>query len=101
MSSQKTSLAASYEVALLAKGMKSFRERDLMKECAIKMADSFGEEKVAEKFKTLSLSHQTMARRVSDLSKRVTCKLKFLVNKCSYFSKVCRSILLQQILACF
>ena len=79
VSSQRTSLAAS-------KGMKSFREGDLIKECAIKMAESFGEEKVAEKFKTVSLSHRTMARRVSDLSKHITSKLKSFMNKCSHFS---------------
>ena len=51
VSSPKTSLAASYEVALLlAKKMKSFREGELVKACAIKMAEAFGEEKIAEKF---------------------------------------------------
>ena len=59
VSSPKTSLAASYEVALLlAKKMKSFREGELVKACAIKMAEAFGEEKIAEKFKAVSLSHQ-------------------------------------------
>ena len=46
VSCQKTSLAASYEVALLlAKKMKPFREGELVKACAIKMAEAFGEEK--------------------------------------------------------
>ena len=87
VSSQKTSLAASYEVALLlAKKMKSFREGELVKACAIKMAEAFGEEKIAEKFKTVSLSHQTIARRVAELSQHVTCKLKSAMKNCSYFS---------------
>ena len=48
--------------------MKPFREGELVKACAIKMAEAFGEEKIAEKFKTVSLTHQTMARRVADLT---------------------------------
>ena len=87
VSSQKTRLAASYEVTLLlAKKMKSFRNAELVKACAIKMKKAFGEEKIAEKFKTVSLSHQTMARRVADLSQHVTCKLKSAMKNCSYFS---------------
>ena len=87
VSSQSSSLAASYEVALLlAKEMKPFREGELVKACAIKMAEALGEKKVAEKFKTVSLSHQTVARRVADLSQLVSCKLKMHVGKRSYFS---------------
>ena len=41
---------------------------------------------MAEKFKTLSLSHQTVARRVADLNQHVSCKLKTHISKCSYFS---------------
>ena len=65
--------------------MKSFRDGELVKACAIKLAKAFGEEKIAEKFKTVSLSHQTMARRVADLSQYVTCKLKSAMKHCSYF----------------
>ena len=50
------------------------------------MAEAFGEEKIAEKFKTVSLSHQTMARRVADLSQHVTSKLKSAMKNCTYFS---------------
>ena len=50
------------------------------------MAEAFGEKKVAEKFKTVSLSHQTMARRVVDLRQHVSSKLKTHISKCSYFS---------------
>ena len=85
VSCSKTSLAASYEVAL-AKKMKPFREGELVKASAIKMAEAFGEEKIAEKFKTVSLSHQTMARRVADLSQHVTSKLKSAMKNCTYFS---------------
>ena len=86
VSSQKTSPAASYEVALLAKKTKSFQDVELVKAFAIKMAKAFGEEKIAEKFKTVSLSHQTMARRVANLSQHVTCKLKSAMKNCRYFS---------------
>ena len=87
VSSQSFSQAASYEFALLlAKEMRPFREDELVKACAIKMAEAFGEEKVAEKFKTVSLFHQTVPRRVADLSQHLSCKLKTHVRKCCYFS---------------
>ena len=47
------------------------------------MAKAFGQEKIAEKFKTVSLSHQTMARRVADLSQHVTCKQKSAMKICA------------------
>ena len=50
------------------------------------MAEPFGEKKVAEKFKTVSLSRQTVAWRVADLSQHVPCKLKMHISECSYFS---------------
>ena len=39
---------------------------------------------MAEKFKTF-LSHQTVARRVADLSQHVSCKPKTHIGKCNYF----------------
>ena len=66
--------------------MKQFREGELIKACTIKMARAFGEKKVAKKFKTVSLFHQTIARRVADSSQHVSCKLKTHVSKYSYFS---------------
>ena len=66
--------------------MKPFREGELVKACAIKMAKAFGEKKVAEKFKTVFLSNQTVTRRVADLSQHASCKLKTHISKCSYFS---------------
>ena len=63
VSSQSSSLAASYEVAfLLTKEVKPIRDGELVKVCAIKMEEVFGEKKVAEKFKTVSLFHWTVAR---------------------------------------
>ena len=45
-----------------------------------------GKGKVARKFETVSLSHQTIARRVSDLDKHTSSKLKSIVQNCIYFS---------------
>ena len=70
--SQSSGLAASFEVALLlTKEIKPFREGELVKACVIKMAESFGEKKVAEKFKTVSLSYQAVARRETELSQHI------------------------------
>ena len=84
---QTTSTVATYEIALmLLRKSKSYRDGELVKQCAIKMAHMFEEDKVARKFETVSLSHQTIARRVSDLGKQVSLKLKNIVENCVYFS---------------
>ena len=60
-------LDASYRVSLLlAKKGKSFRTAEIVKECAIEMAKSLGEMEVDDKFKNVSLSHQTVSTRVQD-----------------------------------
>ena len=77
---------ASYEIALvLLKKSKSFWDGELVKQCAIQIAHVFGEDKVARKFETASLSCQTIARRVSDLGKHVSSKPKRIVESCLYF----------------
>ena len=59
---QTTSTVTSYKITLmLLKKSKSFRDGELVKQCAIKMVHVFGEGKVARKFKTVSLFHQTIA----------------------------------------
>ena len=68
------------------KESKSFRDGKLVKQCAIKMAHVFEEDKVTRKFETASLSHQTIARRVSDLGKYVSSNLKSRVENCMHFS---------------
>lgn len=40
------------------------------------MEHAFGEEKVARKSESVSLSHKTSARRITDLNKYVSLKLK-------------------------
>ena len=80
-------LTASYDVALtLAKKRKSFRDGEVVKECAIKMALAFGAKELAGKFQKVSLSHQTVARRVEDLSDNVKLQLQTNVKNCKYFS---------------
>ena len=78
---------ALYDITLmLLKKSESFRDGELVKQCVIKMARVFREDKVARKFETASLSHQTIARWVSDLGKHVSSKLKSIVENCLYFS---------------
>ena len=84
---QTTSTVASYEIALMmVKKSRSFRDGELVKQGAIKMAQVFGEDKAARKFETVSLSHQTIARRVHDLGEHVSIKLKSVIESCIYFS---------------
>ena len=70
-------LSASYDVALtLAKKMKAFRDGEVVKECAIKMALAFGAKEFAGKFQKVSLSHQIVAKRVKDLSDNAKLQLQ-------------------------
>ena len=64
---------------MLFKRSKSFRDGKLVKQCAIKLAHVFGEDKIARKFETVSLSHQTIAMRVSDLGKYLSLTLENIV----------------------
>lgn len=72
----KCSIAAAYEVALnIVKTKKPFSDGVLIKNCAMKMAKHFNETKIAEKFETVSVSHQTVARRVEHINQYVSiCK---------------------------
>jgi hypothetical protein len=51
---------------------KSSRDGELIKRCAIKMANAFSDSKIAEKFKTVSQSHHTVSRRVSEVAGSVS-----------------------------
>ena len=85
----KTTLSdqkASYEVSLiLLKNGKAFRDGEIIKECSIKMALAFGDEKMAKQFETVPLSHQTVARRVMKLSEYMSAKTKDIVQQCKYY----------------
>jgi hypothetical protein len=81
------SLAASYTVALeLGKSRKPFSDGSLVKKCAIEMAKASGDSGIAEKFETLSLSHQIVARRVANMDEHVRSRLCNLIEKSVYFS---------------
>jgi hypothetical protein len=69
---QTCSLAAFYTVALeLAKSKKPFSDGSLVKKCGIEMAKTFSDSGMAEEFETVSLSHQTVARRVIHMDEHV------------------------------
>ncbi|XP_067131976.1 general transcription factor II-I repeat domain-containing protein 2B-like [Centruroides vittatus] len=50
------------------------------------MAQAFNDNEMVRKFQTVSLSHQTVSRRVNEISMHVTNKLENLINSCCYFS---------------
>jgi leucyl aminopeptidase (aminopeptidase T) len=84
---QTASLTASYEDVV--KDGKSFRDGELIKQCAVKMAQVFGEEKVAKvarKFESVSLSHQRVSRRVCEINEQVSLKLKDVLKNCKHFN---------------
>jgi hypothetical protein len=84
---QTCSLAASYTVALeLTKLKKPFSDGSLVKKCAIEMAKAFCDSGMAEKFESVSLSHQTVARRVAHMDEHVRSKLcNIIEKKCLFF----------------
>lgn len=85
--SQKHSLHASYAVSLeLAKAKKPFTDGNLVKKCAVEMAKAFDNSKMAEKFESVPLSHQTIQRRVVAMGEQVENSMLSLVKKSSYFS---------------
>ncbi|KAI4801504.1 hypothetical protein KUCAC02_019399, partial [Chaenocephalus aceratus] len=51
----------------LAKAKKPLSEGELVKTCAIEMANAFGNEKMAKHFETVSLSRRTVTRRMFDI----------------------------------
>lgn len=74
---------ASYSVALeIAKSNESCGDGELIKRCAMKMAKCFSEHKVAEKFKTVSLTHETLNIRIDDLNEYCEEALKLRIKNC-------------------
>ncbi|CAH1234659.1 unnamed protein product [Diabrotica balteata] len=85
--SQTHSLHASYAVSLeLAKAKKPFTDGNLIKKCAVEMAKAFDDSKMAEKFESVPLSHQTIQRRIVAMGEQVEKSMLSLVKKSSYFS---------------
>ena len=78
---------ASYDVSLLmAKSKKAFSDGDLIKRCAIAMKKAMSFDDAARGFEKIPLSHQTVARRVEELSNFVQEKVMNQIQQCVYFS---------------
>jgi hypothetical protein len=59
---------------------------ELIKNCAIKMAEAFNENKVGNKIQTVPLSKQTVTRKLEDISNQISNNVKDIIAICSYFS---------------
>ncbi|KAJ8879269.1 hypothetical protein PR048_019876 [Dryococelus australis] len=58
---QKSCVQASYEVcAIMVKNRMSFRSREIIKRCAIKIAKSFGDDKLCKNFETFSIKEELL-----------------------------------------
>jgi hypothetical protein len=78
-------LTVSYELCLeLVKHNKIFSEGELIKRCEIKMASIFSDNKIVEDFKTVSLSHQTVSGRISDMADNVSDTRHCVMNDCGF-----------------
>lgn len=72
LQSQMHSLHESYAVSLeLAKAKKPFTDANLIKKCTVEMAKAFEDSKMAEKFESVQLSHQTIQRMVVAMGEQV------------------------------
>ncbi|PNF23458.1 hypothetical protein B7P43_G08380 [Cryptotermes secundus] len=82
---QEEALLASYFVTYeLMKAKKALSDGELIKNCAIKMAEAFNENKVGNKFQTVPLSKQTVTRRLEDISNQISNNVKDIIANCSY-----------------
>jgi hypothetical protein len=81
LKTRTSGLTASCAVALeLAKSKKPFCDGMLVKKCAVEMAKAFGDNNMEEKFQSVSLSHQTVSRRIVDMGEQVTNKLTDIID---------------------
>lgn len=86
-SKEQKSLTASYAIALLiAKNKKPFTDGKLIKTGAIEMAKAFNLDIAAENFESVSLSTQTISRRVSEIGEQIQQKMKHMISTCKYYS---------------
>ncbi|KAM4721740.1 general transcription factor II-I repeat domain-containing protein 2B-like [Rhinophrynus dorsalis] len=72
--------------AELIKRKKTLEDVELIKECAIKMAQAFGNEDMVKKFESVSLSHQIVDQRISVMVQQIALKLHCAIQNCHYFS---------------
>lgn len=84
---KKEIMYASYDVSLkIVRRKKNFCDRLIIKKCAIKMAKAFKEDLLAEKFKSVPLSPQTIVRRITDINEHLCNKLKAIIENAVYYS---------------
>ncbi|XP_075693734.1 general transcription factor II-I repeat domain-containing protein 2B-like [Rhinoderma darwinii] len=87
INTEKAAIKASFLICEeIVKRKKAFSDGAFIKECAVKMARAFGSEEMAKCFESVSLSHQTVARRISVMDQYVTQKVHEAVKNCTYFS---------------
>ncbi|CAH2326306.1 general transcription factor II-I repeat domain-containing 2-like [Pelobates cultripes] len=84
---EKAAVKASYVICEeIVKRKRAFSDGPFVKACAIKMARAFGNEDLAKHFESVSLSHQTVARRISVMDQYVNRKVHNVITNCAYFS---------------
>ncbi|XP_063800779.1 general transcription factor II-I repeat domain-containing protein 2B-like isoform X3 [Pseudophryne corroboree] len=87
LNTEKAAIKASFLICEeIVKRKKAFSDGAFIKECAVKMARAFGNEEMAKSFESVSLSHQTVARRISVMDHYVIQKVHEAVKNCTYFS---------------
>ncbi|CAI6369038.1 unnamed protein product [Macrosiphum euphorbiae] len=85
--SQQSSLLASYIISNeIAKSEKSLSDGEFVKNCAVKMAKSINENKIASEFEKISLSRRTVTRRIADTDSAIRKTLQTIMTDCAYFS---------------
>uniref|UniRef100_A0A8C5R3N4 SPIN-DOC-like zinc-finger domain-containing protein n=1 Tax=Leptobrachium leishanense TaxID=445787 RepID=A0A8C5R3N4_9ANUR len=84
---EKAAVKASYVICEeIVRRKRAFSDGPFVKACAIKMARAFGNEDMAKSFESVSLSHQTVARRISVMDQYVNRKVQNVIKNCAYFS---------------
>jgi hypothetical protein len=69
----------------LVKQKKRLRDDKLIQHCAIKMANAFGNKEMASKFEIVSLPHQTVSRRINEMSDSISGMLHYVIQNCKYY----------------
>ncbi|KAJ8886214.1 hypothetical protein PR048_012423 [Dryococelus australis] len=83
---QKSCVRASYEVCVIMAKNEMFTSCEIIKQCTIKMAKSFCDDKLAKNLETVSLSHQTVSRRTAEINKQLNAQLIKEIERSKYFS---------------
>ncbi|XP_072277630.1 general transcription factor II-I repeat domain-containing protein 2B-like [Pyxicephalus adspersus] len=87
INTEKAAIKASFLICEeIVRRKKAFSDGAFIKDCAVKMARAFGNEEMAKSFESVSLSHQTVARRISVMDQYVTQKVQEAIKDCTYFS---------------